>query len=71
MSARDEQTGETEQSIQHRCPRMNKHHHPRNEEIPCGECYSLRVTSERVPWEPSQPWRVVTPPGAPTQDGPR
>jgi len=51
------------ESIQHRCPRMDLHfgQYPVK---PCDDCYSLRVTAERIPYGPSVPWHIVTPPGA-------
>lgn len=53
-----------EVSVQHHCPRMREHiehafnsgrrgtPHPDDLPIPCPDCYSIVVTSVRIPWQP-------------------
>lgn len=43
---------------------MSQHVYPGNLPVPCGDCYSLRVTAERIPWEPSTDWSPLYSPGA-------
>jgi hypothetical protein len=56
--------GETTVSIQTRCPNMRQHINPvdvggRLIGVPCKDCYSVTVTSTRIPWRESVPWKVV------------
>jgi hypothetical protein len=47
----------TERSIQTRCTQM--HIHP-EVPFPCSECYSIEVTSRRLPeWAPPEIWHTV------------
>lgn len=47
---------EVSESIQTRCPNMSRHF-AGDLLMPCSECYSLRVTSERLPeWQPDVRW---------------
>lgn len=50
------------QSVQDRCPRMREHVGAHASPIPCPDCYSVRVTAERIPWEPQVRWHPITPP---------
>lgn len=47
------------QSIQGRCPRMMEHVYRVNPlPMPCADCYSVRVTAERLPdWQPEVRWQ--------------
>lgn len=53
------EVGDVSVSVQHRCKRMADHGHPVNRPVPCSGCYSLRVTAEHLPWQPSEPRRRV------------
>lgn len=47
-------------SVQHRCPRMIQHVDPALRlPVPCDQCYSVVITSVRVPWRPEEPWHDV------------
>lgn len=57
--------------VQHRCPRMREHvegswrdtgkpgSHPRDLPVPCDECYSIVVTSVRIPWQPATRFTIT------------
>lgn len=50
----------TERSVQTRCPRMEIHPPGGKTPYPCSECYSIEITSRRLPeWEPEQVWHTV------------
>lgn len=53
--------GQVSTSVQHRCPRMREHARPEDScachphlPIPCPECFSVRVTSESIPYRPQR-----------------
>lgn len=56
-------------SVQHRCPRMREHiidldyrepgQAPGSLPVPCGDCYSIVVTTIRVPWQPSREFTIT------------
>lgn len=48
---------ENSYSVQHRCPQMAKHDSNPPLPVPCPECYSLLVTSTRIPYQKSVRWR--------------
>lgn len=41
---------QVQRSVQWRCPNMQAHERPRMVPVPCADCYSLEVTSRRVPY---------------------
>lgn len=67
-------------SVQHRCPRMRDHlagwaekpgsigkpgETPGDLPVPCDDCYSIVVTSIRVPWQPSREFTITEKEGTP------
>jgi hypothetical protein len=54
------------QSVQTRCRRMSEHRFG-GLAHPCSDCYSVRATSERIPYEPEVRWHPMTP-TEPTRD---
>lgn len=55
-------------SVQHRCPRMREHlpsdgmGRPGERDglpVPCPDCYSIVVTTIRVPWQPSWEFTIT------------
>ena len=57
MTDQTTESAEPHVTVQHRCPRIE--HHLSGEPVPCSDCYSLRVTSERIPFQPVRP-RIST-----------
>ena len=53
----------TVRSVQHRCTRMAEHMRVFGRAdklpVPCPECFSVIVTSERVEYVPSEAWSEV------------
>lgn len=61
----------TQRAVQHRCPNIGRHYIgddpvrcgcPEHQPLatPCDECYSIIVTTQWVPYRPSEPWADVT-----------
>ncbi len=54
------EAGELSRSVQTRCSQWGVHEPPLSRPQPCEECYSLIVTSERVPWRSPERWHPLT-----------
>lgn len=59
-------------SIQHRCTRMALHSGHGGEPgvpVPCSGCYSVRVTTERIPYQATRSSFPRKPPVSPDDEG--